>query len=174
MSFNLHYPVRLLTATDLAVLPDDLPSGSVRYELDDGRLVIHPPHADSHARCQALVCAALFRFAESHGLGETLASVGVILRRNPDRVVGADAAFILTASLPVRRSAEGYLETIPELIVEVRSRNDWTPEIAAKNEEYFAVDAKADWSVDEFDFTVLGSAGCHPRYRGGPQEQLAR
>ena len=34
------------------------------------------------------------------------------------------AAFILTASLPVRQSTEGYLETIPEIVVEVRSKND--------------------------------------------------
>lgn len=34
---------RLLTAADLAVLPTELPSGSVRYELDDGELVVMPP-----------------------------------------------------------------------------------------------------------------------------------
>lgn len=33
---------RLLTVADLAVLPSDLPSGTVLYELDNGRLVIMP------------------------------------------------------------------------------------------------------------------------------------
>lgn len=105
-----------------------------------------------------MVCAARYRFAESHGLGETLASVSVILRRHPDRVVGADVAFILTESLPARRSAEGYLGTMPELIAEVRSRSDWTSEIAAKNEEYFAAHA-ADGSVQIYrdtDTLVFG------------------
>ena len=69
-------------------------------------------------------------------------------------MVGADAAFILTASLPVRRSAEGYLETIPELVVEVRSRNDWSPEIAAKNEEYFAAGVRVVWVLDPTARTV--------------------
>lgn len=113
MSLNLYFPIRLLTAADLAVLPDELPSGSVRYELNDGRLVIQSLPTDEHAVSQARVCAALSRSAESRGLGETLASVGIVLRRNPDRVVGADAAFILSASLPVRRSAEGIWKPSP-------------------------------------------------------------
>ena len=154
MSVNLYHPVRLLTAADLAALPDDLPSGGVRYELNDGRLVIHSPHTDEHAVSQARVCATLSRSAESRGLGETLASVGIVLRRNPDRVVGADAAFILSTSLPVRRSAEGYLETIPEVVVEVRSPNDWAPEITAKNEEYFAAGVRVVWVLDPTGRTV--------------------
>ena len=141
-------PRRLLTAADLAVFPDDLPSGSVRYELNDGRIVIHWPPTDLHSRSQALVCVALSRYADSRDSGITLASVGIVVRRNPDRVVGADAAFILAASLPARRSAEGYLETIPELVVEVRSRNDWAPEIAAKCDEYFRAGVRVVWVID--------------------------
>ena len=34
---------RLLTAADLAVLPRHSPSGDVKYELDDGRLVVMAP-----------------------------------------------------------------------------------------------------------------------------------
>ena len=154
VDYNLYFPIRLLTAADLAVLPDELPSGSVRYELNDGRLVIQSPSTDEHAVSQARVCAALSRSAESRGLGETLASVGIVLRRNPDRVVGADAAFILSASLPVRRSPEGYLETIPEIVIEVRSPNDTGPEITAKNEESFAAGVRVVWLLDPTARTV--------------------
>lgn len=148
---------RLFTVADLAAMPTSLPSGDVRYELDDGVLVTMPPPGYDHAKRQAAVVRYLFD-AQDLGLGEVLAEVAVVLRRNPDRVVGADAAFILTASLPVRRSAEGYLETIPELVVEVRSRNDWTPEIAAKNEEYFAAGVRVVWVIDPAARTVAAHA----------------
>jgi hypothetical protein len=34
---------RLLTVADLAALPADLPSGTVKYKLDDGRLILIDP-----------------------------------------------------------------------------------------------------------------------------------
>src|SRR5205807_1558342 len=39
---------RPLTAADLALLPEELATGTVKYELDDGRLVIMPPPGDIH------------------------------------------------------------------------------------------------------------------------------
>lgn len=146
--------LRLLTAADLAVLPTDLPSGGVRYELLDGVLVIMPPPGDMHARRQAKIIQFLGSGAEDKGLGEVRGEVGIILRRNPDRVVGADAAFILTRSLPARVSEEGYLETIPEIVVEVRSKNDSVPQIAAKNEEYFRAGVLLVWVLDPAACTV--------------------
>src|SRR6185437_1976586 len=86
---------RLLTAADLAKLPTSLASGDVRYELDDGRLIILAPPGFGHSRRQAKIVSYLLTEAEDRGLGEVSAEVAIILRRNPDRVVGADAAFIL-------------------------------------------------------------------------------
>ena len=68
--------------------------------------------------------------------------------------INLDAAFILTASLPAVRSPEGYLETIPELVVEVRSKNDTNPEIAAKNDEYFQAGVVEVWVIDPNPRTV--------------------
>jgi Uma2 family endonuclease len=138
---------RLFTAADLAALPTSLPSGDVRYELDDGTLITMPPPSHTHARRQARVIRYLTD-AEDAGLGEVCGDVGVILRRNPDRVVGPDAAFVLAQSLPVTRSPEGYLETIPEIVVEIRSKNDTNPEIAAKNDEYFRAGVVEVWVID--------------------------
>lgn len=134
-------------------MPTSLPSGDVRYELNDGELVTMPPPGDEHAVRQAGVIYHLYA-AQLQGLGEVRGEVGIVLRRNPDRVVGADAAFILTASLPVRRSPEGYLETIPELVVEVRSPNDSGPEVVAKCEEYFRAGVQVVWVIDPISRTV--------------------
>jgi Uma2 family endonuclease len=140
-------PRRLFTVADLAALPRSLPSGDVRYELVDGVIVPMAPPGYSHGRRQHTVLGIL-RTAETLGLGEACGETGVVLRRNPDRVVGADAAFILTASLPARVSDEGYLETIPEVVVEVRSKNDSRPEILDKCDEYHRAGVREVWVID--------------------------
>ncbi len=56
----------------------------------------------------------------------------MLLRRNPDHLRGPDAAFVTSKQLPTRTSPEGYLLTVPELIVELRSKNDTQPEIDEK------------------------------------------
>jgi Uma2 family endonuclease len=91
---------------------------------------------------------------EARGLGKARAEVGIVLRRNLDRLVGADAAFITNASLPLRYSPEGYLETIPELIVEVRSKNDTWAEIRRKAAEYLAAGVHVVWVPDPEARTV--------------------
>src|SRR4051812_39619471 len=99
--------VRLLTAADLAVFPSDLPSGSVLYELDNGRLIIMPPPGYIHGRVELTLGTQLKIQGEFRGLGQALSGdVGMVLWRDPDRVVGADAVFITNASLPVRLSSE--------------------------------------------------------------------
>jgi hypothetical protein len=61
--------------------------------------------------------------ASTRGIRVVLYST-IVLRRNPNRAMGADAVFIANFTLPIRRSAEGYPETIPDLGVEVLSKND--------------------------------------------------
>jgi len=139
---------RLLTAADLALLPTSLSTGDVRYELDNGRLVIMPPPGDMHGDFSHRMSVQFHLEGELRGLGKARGEVGIVLRRNPDRVVGADAAFILKASLPVRRSPEGYLETIPEIVVEVKSKNESAMELTAKAAEYFDAGVKEVWILD--------------------------
>jgi Uma2 family endonuclease len=130
---------RLYTAADLAVLPSDLPSGSVRYELDNGRLVSLRPNTDEHGAVVSALGSAIHRLSQSTCPGKArIGGVGLILWRNPDRIVGADVAFIASTSLPIRRSSEGYLETIPDLVAEVVSKNDTGPYVQRKVDDYLA------------------------------------
>jgi len=155
---------KLLTAADLAALPRRLPSGDVRYELDDGKLIVIPPPGDVHGRHQAKIVAHLMAGAEDRGLGEVRGEVGVVLRRNPDRVVGPGAVFVLARSLPVARSPEGYLETIPEIVVEIRSKNDTDARVAGKTQEYLAAGVVVVWVLDPDAGTVTECrAGRPPR-----------
>jgi Uma2 family endonuclease len=145
----VEYEPRLFTVADLAELPSELPSGPVLYELDNGRLITMPPPGDIHGAVECNLAAALKVQGEWKGLGKArCGEVSIILWRNPDRVVGADAVFITNATLPIRRSSEGYLETIPELVVEVRSKNDTNPVVDRKVEDYLTAGVRLVWVVD--------------------------
>ena len=89
--------------------------------------------------------------------------VGIVLGRDPDHILGCDGAFITNARLPVRRSTEGYLETIPELIAEVRSKNDTLAYTVRKAGEYLAAGAVLVWVVDPVGRRVFAHrAGAEP------------
>jgi Uma2 family endonuclease len=140
---------KLFTVADLAVLPSDLPSGPVLYELDNGRLITMPPAGNLHGAIETKFAGALLYEGEKRGLGKArCGEVGIILWRNPDRVVGADAVFIANSSLPLRQSPEGYLETIPDLVVEIRSKNDTLAFVQRKVEDYLTAGVRVVWVAD--------------------------
>jgi Uma2 family endonuclease len=139
---------RLLTAADLAQMPTSLPDGDVRYELNDGVLVIMAPAGGEHAFKQSNVLRYLIIEGQLKGSGRPGGEGGIVLRRKPDRVVEPDAFFFTKDQLPVRYSREGYLETIPKLVVEIRSKNDTLPEIESKVAEYLAAGVVEVWVLD--------------------------
>lgn len=149
------YVPRLFTAADLAAMPTDLPSGPVRYELHHGRLVSMPPPGDIHGALEGNLAAALKVQGEFAGHGKARGEVGVVLGRNPDHVLGPDAAFIANDRLPLQRSPEGYLLTIPHLVVEVRSKNDTLAALGRKAQDYLDAGVVVVWVVDPINRNVL-------------------
>jgi Uma2 family endonuclease len=136
---------RLLTAGELADLPDMLDGKAVKYELEEGDLIIMAPPGAQHGRRQAMITRYLMTDAEERGLGIVFSEVGVVLGRRPDTVFGPDAAFVLKASMPVTYTKEGYLATIPKILVEIQSKVDTLPEMRAKRAKYFAAGVKEVW-----------------------------
>ncbi len=163
---------RLLTVADLAALPDELPTGPVKYELEDGRLVVMALPGGIHGRMSARLVGYLLIQGESAGHGQAYGEVGVILRRDPDRVVGPDACFVANASLPIKYSPEGYLETIPEIVVEVRSKNDTMAELERKAGEYLAAGAKLVWVIDPIRTVAVVYQAGHALRTLGPADEL--
>jgi Uma2 family endonuclease len=146
---------RLFTVADLDALPTELPSGPIDFELDNGRLVfIMVPPGDSHGAAQLSIGAQLKVQGELKGHGKARTEVGVILWRNPDRVVTPDVLFIAKKSLPIRTSREGYLETIPELVVEIRSKNDSLKYVERKVRDYLKAGVQIVWVPDSTTKTV--------------------
>ncbi len=74
---------RLFTAADVAVMPERLPSGDVRYELHHGRLVVMSPPGATHGNMQTRIAGALLVQGEQRGHGKAYTEVGIVLRAAP-------------------------------------------------------------------------------------------
>lgn len=149
LAASMYYTPRLMTAADLAELPSELSSGPVRFELDDGVLITISLSGGDHGITENVIARELGQQGQVKGHGiSACGEVGIILRRNPDRVVGADVAYFSKARFPVQRSPEGYFETIPDLVVEVASKNDTCAYLRRKINDYLQAGVTIVWIVD--------------------------
>ncbi|VTT99874.1 Uncharacterized protein OS=Gemmatimonadetes bacterium KBS708 GN=J421_2082 PE=4 SV=1: Uma2 [Gemmataceae bacterium] len=153
-SVNCSPSIVLLTAADVALLPRSLATTDVKYELHDGRLVVMAPPGYLHGIRQNRFGSYLYHEGERRGHGTAVSEVGLLLRREPDHLVGPDGAFLTASQLPPLLSPEGYLITIPALVVEVRSKNDTQPEVDAKVQEYLGAGVLLVWVADPEGRTV--------------------
>jgi Uma2 family endonuclease len=139
---------RVFVIADLEALPAELPSGPLDYELDDGRLIFVVPPGNLHGAAQLQIATELMIQGERRNHGKARTEVGVIIGRDPDCVLTPDVLFVANKSLPLRTSREGYLETIPDLVVEVRSKNDSLKHIERKVQHYLKAGVQVVWVAD--------------------------
>jgi Uma2 family endonuclease len=123
----------LITGDELARMPDhDL------TELIDGRIVVLNPTNPEHGRLEANASRALGNFVSAQNLGIVLVGeVGIFTRWNPDRVRGADVVFISHAWYDRRTKTRGFLDVVPELVVEILSPE--RPDTEQKVIEFLAI-----------------------------------
>ena len=122
-----------------------------------------PPSGIDHGAFELKIGAQLLLQGELRGFGKAFSGgPGLILWRNPDRLVGPDSLFLINASLPIRRSPEGYLENIPELVVEVRSKNDSLPAVQRKVDDYLKAGVRVVWVADPEAQTVTAHRSGQP------------
>lgn len=159
---------RPFTAADVAALPENLPSGQVHYELERGRLAVLPPRDFRHGGVQATLGALLFE--EGPRRGHACIGVGVVIARNPDTIYCPDVAFFAAERLPVRDSEEGFCETIPNFVAEVRSKIDALAELSRKAKTYLAAGVRTVWIVDEASRTItIEEPDTAPKVVGGDE-----
>jgi len=92
-----------------------------------------PRHSQICGRAQYL----LYSHIDSHDLGHLLSNdTGVITERGPDTVRGADISFYSYACVPKGPLPDRYLDTPPDLVIEVLSPSDRWPNVLAKVAEY--------------------------------------
>ena len=116
----------LMTADDLAALPDD----GYRYELDRGVLVRMPPPKLRHGLVTSRFARLLGDHVDERGLGAVGTESGFLLARDPDRVVAPDVFFIRADRLPPDDEQDRYLP-FPDLAVEVLSPSDSMSDVSA-------------------------------------------
>ncbi len=82
------------------------------------------PTGGQHSVLEFNLGGYLGNFVADRRLGWVMGGeVGIYIRRNPDRVRGADIAFISKERLP-NSPPKGFLEIAPELVVEIMSPGD--------------------------------------------------
>lgn len=118
-----------------------------RCELIDGRIVPMSPAGDEHGILELNLALELKLFVRERQLGQVMTGeVGIYIRRNPDRVRGADIVFISKEKLP--KPTGKFLEVAPELVVEVMSPNDRWEAVRAKLADYFSIGVEQVWVVE--------------------------
>jgi Uma2 family endonuclease len=160
----------LLTAEEFADLPDDGRS----TELVDGRMIELPPPKPGHGKFCVRVILKLGRFVEDHDLGTVLSNdSGIITRRNPDSVRGADVAYFSYDRLPRGPIPDAYAEVAPELILEVRSPGDRWREIEKKVAEYLNLGTLAVCVLDPKSRSLRLYEPGQPVKLLGPDDELS-
>jgi Uma2 family endonuclease len=141
-------------------------------ELIDGRIVPMSPTGGRHGIVESRLGAALSFFVQQQNLGWVLTGeVGIYIRRNPDRVRGADVVFLSRERWP-EGPPEGFLDGAPDLVVEVMSPNDRWEEVRQKIAEYFSIGVRWVWIVEPENRTVLVFRSSTDFQQVGEEEML--
>ena len=124
---------KLLTAEEFEALPDD----GKRYELIDGELREIAPMVYWHGEVESNLVIRLGWHVEAHGLGRvSYGKVLYIVRHDPDRVQAADITFIRQERVPALEARQHIMEVIPDLVVEILSKDDTVAEIYHEIEDW--------------------------------------
>jgi Uma2 family endonuclease len=133
-------------AGDLASLEGD----GYRYDLLEGNLIRVSPAGFRHGRLAAEIARRLGNFLAEHPqLGVVVgAETGFRLSRDPDTVLGPDAAVVRTDRLPQPDAQIGFLELAPDLAVEIVSPTDRWTTVSGKVDAYLAAGVVLVWVVE--------------------------
>ena len=120
---------KLLTAEDLLRLS----SQGVKGELIRGVLRETVPAGKRHSFIAGNIMAPLHTHVRRERLGRVGGTDGgVFIRRNPDTVREPDIFFVSAERLPLDDQSDGYLEVVPELVVEIVSPSDSAQDVEEK------------------------------------------
>ena len=140
---------KLITGDELLAMGDVGPC-----ELIDGRIVTMSPAGDEHGALELNLAFELKKFAQQDQRGRVMTGeTGIYIRRNPDRIRGADIIFISKERLP--QLTGRFLEVAPELVVEIMSPNDRWEEVRQKLADYFSIGVEQVWIVEPQNRKVL-------------------
>ena len=136
--------VRPMTADELFQLPKD----EARGELIQGVFYPAMPTGGRHGKIEARLARRLGNIVEPLGLGTVMTGdPGIVLERGPDTVRAPDVAYFTPERLPPDADDTGFLDVVPDLIVEVVSPDDRATEVRKKAEMWTSFGARLVWVV---------------------------
>lgn len=125
---------RLMTAEELFELPTYVQGNDYRYELIRGELKKMSPTKPLHGIFTAEITAELIMFVRARNLGRVFgAETGFLVERDPDTVLGVDAAFVSHERLAIVESFDKFFPFAPDLAIEVLSPGNTVDEIDEKS-----------------------------------------
>ena len=158
----------LITGDQLLLMGDIGPC-----ELIDGKVVPMNPTNPEHGFVESNLCSEIRSFVRSRNLGWVITGeIGIYIRRNPDRVRGADIVFLSKKTFP-SLPTQGFLEVAPDLVVEVVSPGDPWREIEDKIDDYFEIKVRRVWIVEPKKRSVTVYQSRNQTVRLGPDDLLS-
>ena len=143
--------VRPMTADELFKLPKD----EARGELIQGVFYPAMPTGGRHGEIEALLAWRLLNVVQPSGRGRVMTGdPGIVLERGPDTVRAPDVAYFSAERLPPDADIAGFLDVVPDLIVEVVSPDDRVTEVREKAEMWTSFGARLVWVVWPETMTV--------------------
>ena len=133
---------QLFTAKDLERLASD----GRRMELVKGKVYEMAPAGGRHGGVAMNAGTFLNAYVRVNALGRVFAAeTGFVLRRNPDTVRAPDVAFISGSRLTPDEIPDGFVEVVPDLVVEVVSPGDSRREVREKVEDWLLAGVSIVW-----------------------------
>ena len=136
------------TIEDLLRMPED----GQKYELVDGEIVVSPG-GHRHSKVGMRIGHILSEFLERHPIAEVCgADLGVMFENGNLR--SPDVTVVRKEKAPVGEAAAGFLEVVPDLVVEVLSPSDSLKHVGEKIGEFLQYGVAIVWLVDPEERTV--------------------
>lgn len=141
---------KLLTAEDLL----ELHSKGIKGELIRGVFHKNEPTGVTHGEVTANIGCELSEVVKNRWLGRLAIGSGVWLEHDPDTVRRADVLLVSAERLPSNMRVPGYLELIPDLVVEVVSFNESAREVHDKARMWLSYGVPLTWVADPDTRTI--------------------
>jgi Uma2 family endonuclease len=124
-------------------------------ELVAGELVRMSPGGAEHSAVTGQIFLLLQAHARQMAAGRVLTNeTGIVVKRHPDTVRGADVLFISYSRLPKDTALKGYLRHPPEIVVEVLSDDDTWKRMEEKIGDYHGCGVDMVWVADPRTLSV--------------------
>jgi len=136
---------KLLTIEEYAEMPDR----GYPTELVEGRVVELSPPKPIHGWICNRINYLLTHLLMRNNLGQAFCNdTGVITKRGPDSLRGADCSYYSYERIPKATSKNEYFNVAPELVFEVLSQRDRWSKVLIKVGEYLGVGVRVVCVVD--------------------------